>query len=305
MDVTRIKQVVSYGWQHAGVIQDKIEAGETSLIKGRLSLFIDILHCYSKYRLWSNQYLKDKFYNLSTEEKDSKGNAYLNNNLKKAEWTDYFYANKRFFARWKGEEHDFSYKRALRRNQAYQKQYGLGDNCKVRSNVLIMSTHNVLGKISVGKNCMFGRNADIDYTGDLTIEDNVSITENVVIMTHNHEITDSSAKGKAVIKTPLIIRDNVMIGANSIIMPGVHEIGRHAMISVGSVVKSKVPPYAIVMGNPAKIIGFKWAPSEIIKYEAMHYPEDKRIPLDQLENNHRIYFISKIKVIKEFIKKSF
>lgn len=52
----------------------------------------------------------------------------------------------------------------------------------------------------------------------------------------------------------IIIDDNVVIGGNSIILYNVH-IGHNALVAAGSVVTNDVEPYAIVGGNPARIIG--------------------------------------------------
>lgn len=53
---------------------------------------------------------------------------------------------------------------------------------------------------------------------------------------------------------PITVGDNVVIGARSIILYNV-SIGKNALIAAGSVVTKDVPPYAIVGGNPAKVIG--------------------------------------------------
>lgn len=53
---------------------------------------------------------------------------------------------------------------------------------------------------------------------------------------------------------PITISDNVVIGARSIVLYNV-KIGRNALIAAGSVCTKDVPPYAIVAGNPAKVIG--------------------------------------------------
>lgn len=53
---------------------------------------------------------------------------------------------------------------------------------------------------------------------------------------------------------PIAIEDNVVIGARSIILYNV-TVGKNALIAAGSVVTKDVPPYAIVGGNPAKVIG--------------------------------------------------
>ncbi len=60
------------------------------------------------------------------------------------------------------------------------------------------------------------------------------------------------------------IGNDVWIGANAIIMPEVAAIGDGAIIGAGAVVNKDIPPYAIVLGNPARIIGYRFSP-EIIE----------------------------------------
>ncbi|MFX9023880.1 acyltransferase, partial [Acinetobacter baumannii] len=55
------------------------------------------------------------------------------------------------------------------------------------------------------------------------------------------------------------IKVGASIGANATILPGV-TIGERAMVGAGAVVTRSVPPNAIVVGNPAKIIGYVDAP---------------------------------------------
>ncbi len=52
---------------------------------------------------------------------------------------------------------------------------------------------------------------------------------------------------------PVIIEDNVWIGCRAIILKGVH-IGKNAVVGAGAIVTKDVPEYAIVGGNPAKVI---------------------------------------------------
>lgn len=56
---------------------------------------------------------------------------------------------------------------------------------------------------------------------------------------------------------PIVIDDDVWIGQSSIIMSGVH-IGQGAIVATGAVVTKDVPPYAIVGGNPARIIKYRF-----------------------------------------------
>lgn len=60
-----------------------------------------------------------------------------------------------------------------------------------------------------------------------------------------------------------IIRKGASIGANATILPGI-EIGQYAMVGAGAVVTKNVPPYAIVVGNPARIKGYAPGVSPIV-----------------------------------------
>jgi acetyltransferase-like isoleucine patch superfamily enzyme len=67
----------------------------------------------------------------------------------------------------------------------------------------------------------------------------------------------------ATCKGPLIIEDEVWIGANAMIFSGV-TVSKGAIVAAGAVVTKDVPPYAIVGGNPAQIIKYRFS-DEIIK----------------------------------------
>ncbi|MGS3161960.1 MULTISPECIES: DapH/DapD/GlmU-related protein [Aeromonas] len=51
------------------------------------------------------------------------------------------------------------------------------------------------------------------------------------------------------------LKRNCSIGANATLLPGI-TVGRHAMVGAGAVVTKDVPDYAVVVGNPAKIIRY-------------------------------------------------
>ena len=129
----------------------------------------------------------------------------------------------------------------IKRQNAYRKQYGFENTVHLQYGVTIICEHYHMGKINIGKKVLLARDVDIDYTGDLTIGNGVSISEGVKILTHNHstEVKKNDLE-KGCILTPLCIHDNVRIGARVLILPGVNEIGRRALISASSVVKRKV-----------------------------------------------------------------
>ncbi len=68
------------------------------------------------------------------------------------------------------------------------------------------------------------------------------------------------------------IEEDVFVGANVIILKGV-TIGRGAIIGAGSVVIKSIPPYAIAVGNPAKVVKYRFTPEEIEKHEKILYKQ--------------------------------
>ena len=70
----------------------------------------------------------------------------------------------------------------------------------------------------------------------------------------------------------IVVEEDVWIGINVTLLAGAY-IGRGAIIGACSVVTKKIPPYAIAVGNPAKVIKFKWSIEEILKHESVLYPE--------------------------------
>lgn len=98
----------------------------------------------------------------------------------------------------------------------------------------------------------------------------------------------------------IIIEEDVWIGANVTILHGV-TIGRGSNVGAGSVVRSDIPPYAIAIGNPAKVVGFRFSPSVIVEHEEMLYKENERIPEDVLTDNFNKYFLTRIKEIQKIV----
>ncbi|MFA6012030.1 MAG: CatB-related O-acetyltransferase [Desulfobacteraceae bacterium] len=70
---------------------------------------------------------------------------------------------------------------------------------------------------------------------------------------------------EAIQRHELVIGHDVWLGANTIICPGCHRIGNGAVAGAGSVITKDVPDYAIVGGNPAKIIKMRFHDSVITK----------------------------------------
>lgn len=298
MNIRRLKQVCKYGWQDAKTISQ-----EPEVVKGRLAIFCDILHCFLGYNVWSNQYKKEKLYLLSGEQRETICLRYQEKNTKRDKWVEGFFNNYKFLNKWSSFKYERSANLQAKRCAAYKRQYGLGEKFFVGYDVKLHRHHFSNSIISSGKNCQLSEHVDIDYTGGLIIGDYVIISEGVKILTHNH-VLDYSGVGddKGCESTPLVIKDCVWIGARSFILPGVKEIGRGALISSCSCVRCKIPPYAIVMGNPARIVGFRFLPKRIAEMEKRQYPESERIPLEILEMNYKRFYKDRVNEIKEFVK---
>ena len=68
-------------------------------------------------------------------------------------------------------------------------------------------------------------------------------------------------------RTTTVIGNDVWIGQNVIILPSVSVIGNGAVIGAGSIVTKNVPPFAIVAGNPAKIMKYRFSDDIINRIE--------------------------------------
>lgn len=147
----------------------------------------------------------------------------------------------------------------------------------------------------------------ISTTGKFIMKENSGAASGLTVITGNHHrllnhtLTEIREQQLADVEKDVIVEEEVWIGANVTLLAGV-TVGRGSTIGAGTVLKNTVPPYSIVMGNPAKIIGFTFTPEEAIKHEEMFYKEDERTPLELLEKNYVKYLLKRTKEIRDFTK---
>lgn len=250
MNVKRIKQVITYGWKHAGQVMIIEKKG----IYFRIKIFIDIFYCFNIYKMWSNQYLKEQFWTLSEEKRSELGKIYREKGKVRDEWQKDFNENRRFLLKYTSRKYELPNLRE-KRNKAYAKRFNMGEDCFVEYNVELSRQHYLNGTINIGNNVLLGKNVFIDYSGDIIIEDNVQLTNGVIIESHEHSCHSDYRKSKSdILPTQLIIKENVTIGSRAIILASCHYIGKYARIGAGAVVTKDVPDYATVVGVPAKVI---------------------------------------------------
>jgi acetyltransferase-like isoleucine patch superfamily enzyme len=107
-------------------------------------------------------------------------------------------------------------------------------------------------EISVGDD--FYMNVGCHLLGEITIGESVMLGPKVIVWTRDHgSETATRMKAQPHVSAPVVIGDDVWIGAGAIILKGV-TIGRGAVVGAGSVVAKDVPAFAVVVGNPARVV---------------------------------------------------
>jgi maltose O-acetyltransferase len=106
-------------------------------------------------------------------------------------------------------------------------------------------------KIVIGEDTIIGEGAVLDGRDKLTIGNHVDVASEVMFYNAEHDV---HSEDFGPIMGPVTVEDYVFIGPRAIILPGV-TIGKGAVVGAGAVVTKDVPPFAIVGGVPAKVIG--------------------------------------------------
>ena len=120
----------------------------------------------------------------------------------------------------------------------------LGDRCNLGQNVVVSPG------VVLGKNVKVQNNVSI-YTG-VICEDNVFLGPSMVF---TNILNPRSAVVRRDQYVETRVEEGASIGANATIVCG-NKIGRFALIGAGSVVTKPAPPYALIVGNPGKQIGW-------------------------------------------------
>ena len=210
--------------------------------------------CYFKYNLWSNQYKKEKFWQLDAVQRLEVGKRFQQKNKEREEWLQDYFENHRFLNKWKSFKYESSAKLQHKRIEAYCKRYNIGEHCHIGHDVIIDRHHFFYGTLQIGNHVLLSKHVHIDYTGDVIIEDGVKLAEGVVMESHHRDL-EAYAQGKDInIPTKLRICENAYIGTRAIILDSCNYIGKNARIGAGAIVTKDIPDNAVAVGVPAKVI---------------------------------------------------
>jgi UDP-2-acetamido-3-amino-2,3-dideoxy-glucuronate N-acetyltransferase len=144
----------------------------------------------------------------------------------------------------------------------------IDQGCKIGKGTKIWHFTHIMTDCIIGENCNFGQNVVVSpgvvLGNNVKVQNNVSIytgvtCEDDVFLGPSMVFTNIINPRSAIIRkeqyAKTIVRRGASIGANATIVCG-NEIGEFAFIGAGAVVIKEVPAYALVVGNPAKHIGW-------------------------------------------------
>lgn len=137
----------------------------------------------------------------------------------------------------------------------------IGNKVNIFSNVrLVVCCPNEceFAKISIGDNVSINSGSYISGEGGLTVGSHVLIGPGVKVASAGHTIDyhhDFIALNP-INYGSVVIEDGAWLGAGCIVLPG-RRIGKGAVVGAGAVVVEDVPPFSIVVGNPAKVIRYR------------------------------------------------
>ncbi len=144
----------------------------------------------------------------------------------------------------------------------------IDEGCEIGEGVKIWHFSHIMLGCKIGNDCNIGQNVVVSpkvvLGNNVRVQNNVSIYEGVICeddvflgpsMVFTNVINPRSAVSRKHEYLPTYVRKGATIGANATIVCG-NEIGEFAFIGAGAVVTKPVGAYALVVGNPAKQIGW-------------------------------------------------
>ena len=132
----------------------------------------------------------------------------------------------------------------------------IGEDCNIGQNVVISPD------VVLGRNCKIQNNVSV-YTG-VCCEDDVFLGPSMVF---TNVLNPRSAVSRKAEYRETIIERGASVGANATIVCG-HRLGAYCLIGAGSVVTKDVPPFALMVGNPARRIGWVSRHGEKLNFNA-------------------------------------
>lgn len=119
----------------------------------------------------------------------------------------------------------------------------IGKGLVIKNNVIIKFPW----KLTIGDNVWLGENSWLDNLDNITIGNNVCISQGALLITGNHDYSKVDFPYR---NAPIVIEDGAWVGANAIVAPGV-TVASHSILTLGAVLTKNTDPFGIYQGNPA------------------------------------------------------
>lgn len=159
----------------------------------------------------------------------------------------------------------------MEKNNFYVNEHAVVDNnVEIGEGTKIWHFSHVQSGAKIGKKCILGQNVNVGNNVTIgnfvKIQNNVSVYEGVtledyvfcgpsMVFTNIKDPRSKYPQVGAEFYIPTLVKEGASLGANSTIVCGI-TIGRFAFVGAGAVVTKDVPDFAMVVGNPARIIGW-------------------------------------------------
>lgn len=154
------------------------------------------------------------------------------------------------------------------------------EGCTIGEGTKIWHFSHIMPNCTLGERCNIGQNVvvspDVILGNNVKVQNNVSLYTGVICeddvflgpsMVFTNVMNPRSAVNRRDQYSKTIVRKGASIGANATIVCG-NDIGEYAFIGAGSVVTKEVPAYALVVGNPARQIGWMSAYGHRLEFDA-------------------------------------
>lgn len=183
----------------------------------------------------------------------------------------------------------------------YVNQYAVvDDNVEIGEGTKIWHFSHVQSGSKIGKKCVLGQNVNVGNNVTIgnfvKIQNNVSVYEGVTLEDYVFcgpsmvftNIIDPRSKYPQVgaeFYLLTLVKEGASLGANSTVVCG-HKIGKYAFVGAGAVVTKDIPDYALVVGNPARIVGWLSEAGKKLNFDKDGYAYcEKSKKKYKLENN--------------------
>jgi len=173
----------------------------------------------------------------------------------------------------------------------------IDDDCIIGDGTKIWHFSHIMSHCKIGKNCNLGQNVvvspDVILGNNVKVQNNVSIYTGVICeddvflgpsMVFTNVMNPRSAVNRRNQYLTTLVKKGVSIGANATIVCG-NPIGEYAFIGAGAVVTKEVPAYALLVGNPARQIGWMSSYGQRLEFKNGEAVCSESGEVYKLENN--------------------